>query len=135
MLRLLDVKNAFKCSFMYTFVASNVVFKDKCSLICINIIIKTQTLKVIQRSPDPSCVILGDTLILIMSRMRTVQYWWNRSCTCGIGVAWQGSSDKLLYEKGRLNWWRRHPWQSYNTLSLTISLNSAISTSVFIRNI
>ena len=60
------------------------------------IIIKAQTLKAIKRSPDPSYVSLGDTLIL------NVTYTYNGTDS-RVGVRWHhGSSITNLYEKGRL---------------------------------
>ena len=57
-------------------------------------IIKAQTLKGIKRSPDPSYVRLGDTLLL------NVTYTYNGTDS-RVGVTWRHSKTKL-YEKGRL---------------------------------
>ena len=57
-------------------------------------IIKAQTLKAIKRSPDPSYVSLGDTLIL------NVTYTYSGTDS-RVGVTWRHSKTKL-YEKGRL---------------------------------
>ena len=57
-------------------------------------IIKPQTLKAIKRSPDPSYVSLGDTLIL------NVTYTYSGTDS-RVGVTWRHNKTKL-YEKGRL---------------------------------
>ena len=57
-------------------------------------IIKAQTLKAIKRSPDPSYVSLGDTLIL------NVTYTYSGTDS-RVGVTWRHNKTKL-YERGRL---------------------------------
>ena len=56
---------------------------------------KAQTLKAIKRSPDPSFVSLGDTLIL------NVTYTYSGTDS-RVGVLWRGSSNAILYERGRV---------------------------------
>ena len=57
-------------------------------------IIKAQTLKALKRSPDPSYVSLGDTLIL------NVTYTYSGTDS-RVGVVWRDSSNTILYEKSR----------------------------------
>ena len=59
-------------------------------------IIKAQTVNAIKRSPDPSYVILGDTLTV------NVIYTDSGAAESRVGGSWKNSSARLLYGRGRL---------------------------------